>query len=113
MTDRETLGALAERCEAASGPDAALDAAIGACMNVLGWHAADCLIRPTASLDAAMTLVPESFKVHEFEQQGAYHWRWRCWLLRPDDAEGIAHAWEPAIALTAAALRARAATLPA
>lgn len=61
-----------------------------------------------AYLSAAFMLVPKFFKVNEFEQQGAYNWRWRCWLLRPIDAEGIAHAYAPALALCAAALRAEA-----
>lgn len=65
----------------------------------------------TASLDAAMALVPEGFKVNEFFQQSQYDWRWRCWLLRPMDAESYGHSFQPALAITAAALRAHASAM--
>jgi hypothetical protein len=116
MTDPTTLIALAERCEQAAGPDRELDIAIAA---GLGWP--DGRYSPpilpfervrlprhyTDSLDTAVTLVPEG-------------WRWwihsspfaRCWLVADDQIIGIAQPEKcatPALALCAAALRARAA----
>lgn len=78
-TDRATLLALAERCEAATGPDRELDGDIWRTVN--GWSEGDGAImcgtwhrrdpddtvafepppESTASLDAAKTLVPEGW----------------------------------------------------
>jgi hypothetical protein len=99
--DKNNLVKLAERCEAAVGPDRELDADI--CIAALGWSeipseegdwrslkgpsgrinvtrngsnggfAGDKLPKFTASLDAAMTLVPEG-------------WRWIMRQARPDKA---------------------------
>jgi hypothetical protein len=57
----------------------------------------------TASLDAAMTLVPEEcdFGVGSFDDSVKLPWAW----VRTDETEG--HAATPALALTAAALLAR------
>ena len=121
----ETCNLLADRCEGATGPDRELDVTI--LTTVMGyrdvhgdgrmfdrgndgyWWVDDCSIQqlpsPTASLDAAMTLIPESFD----------------WMLgRTNDGLTI-HAEvggrgdqfmrfgeTPALALCAAALRARA-----
>jgi hypothetical protein len=132
------LLALAERVEAASGPDRELDVAIwrGITPNhealrkrwAGSWTHADVQARKeaacelknapdfTASLDAAMTLVPEGW----------------CWAVRNglstayaemadepfietahEKATGVdSCARSPALALTAAALRARAASTP-
>lgn len=105
MTNPTTLLALAERCEQAAGPDRELDFAIAA---GVGWPDSPNLHqharRYTESLDAAVTLVPEG-------------WRWFV------DSVGFAHVYKdsivgasdikagakPALALCAAALRARAA----
>lgn len=67
MSEDQKLIELAERCEAATGPDRELDAAIAL---LHGWtvHKGDNWIGPhgqisvpefTGSLDAALTLVPE------------------------------------------------------
>jgi hypothetical protein len=53
------LIALAERCEAAEGPDIDLDLAISEATKAWKTQATWRQFRPTASLDAAMTLVPE------------------------------------------------------
>lgn len=99
------LNELADRVEAATGPNFELERQI---WIAIGSPA----IRPipvyTASLDAAMTLVPESW--YRVEQQQTREGAWaKVTLLEkgftPAD-EG--HAATPALALTAAALRARA-----
>ena len=135
MTDPTTLLALAERCEQAAGPDRELDVAIA---RALDWkplyrddyskwwppaavedsrarkrsilhHPTQPLPKFTASLDAAVTLVPEG-------------WKWwidsspfgRCWLVADDQIIDKAQSEKcatPAVALCAAALRARAAML--
>jgi len=105
MTDRTTLLALAERCEQAAGPDRELDARIyilitGGSADDADYAATDpdvtCNPPPyTASLDAAVTLVPEG-----------------CgWMVMSSAAKvGVwpSHGATPALALCAAALRARA-----
>ena len=133
MTDPTTLLALAERCEQAAGPDRELDAEIAWMLTAqdrkrLGppdlrreiWHAG--LPTPawvlfenvssfhpayTASLDAAVTLVPEGWTWGRFHSGTV-----ECMTLNgPDNSilvergEGIS----TALALCAAALRARAA----
>ncbi len=111
MTDPITLLALAERCEQAAGPDKELDFTIDNFMLKHGPEA-DRIRNPryvlpyTTSLDAAVTLVPEG-------------WRWwvnsspfgRCWLVANDQIADKAQSEKcatPALALCAAALRARA-----
>lgn len=109
------LLALADLIERASGPDRELDAAIGGAMHKRGWHAADCLGNFTASLDAAMTLVPEGwfltldrYILSDVPQRGS----WRVWLkfVHPTDQveKHFARCDTPALAVTAAALRTRA-----
>jgi hypothetical protein len=151
MTD---LLKLAERCEAATGPDRKLDCEI---LVALDWRAPDWeegeptakaladklgvawladraaeggmsiwryLPRPTASLDAAMTLVPEendSWSLMKWPQDGKPTFRATVsWTVKSShkNASGPyvmhkphvrrAEAATPALALCAAALRARA-----
>jgi hypothetical protein len=133
MTDRATLLALAERCEQAAGPERELDVAIA---RALDWkplyrddysqwwppaavadarerkrsilhHPTQPLPMFTASLDAAVTLVPEGWTWGRFHSGTV-----ECMTLNgPDNSilvergEGIS----TALALCAAALRARAA----
>ena len=129
MTDRATLLALAERCEQAAGPCASLDFAIalaagyrfekakfekrkwwrdskGVTCSALATDGAP--PRFTASLDAAVTLVPEDWTWARF-----YGGIVECGTENGPDGsilfergEGIS----PALALCAAALRARAET---
>jgi len=110
---------LAERVEKAEGPDEDLDQAIG----TLLWqdqtdeeprNVFDCYQRYTASLDAAMTLVPEG--AAWTAQQGMDPDRTAFGAVTlPSPAPDIpppdfqVFAATPALALTAAALRARAA----
>ncbi len=118
------LEALAERCEQASGPDRELDIAI--LTTVLGyrdvhgdgnlfdrgndgyWFVDDCSIHqlpsPTASLDAAMTLVPEPHKWSITAAHGDD--RWQAWVWSINYGPNWYEAATPALALTAAALRA-------
>lgn len=133
MTDPEKLAALAERCEAASGPDRELDAEIG---SVMRWqpygpdhwaNASDLEFRPTAggwmrcqrgddaslawpaplytaSLDAAMSLVPDECLAQVWrglDGEGSA----TCSPLKRINLPRI-FAATPAIALCAAALRA-------
>ena len=119
MTAPELL-ALAERCEAATGPDREIDhdvaVAVGAqarngSINIAAYY--------TASIDAAMMLVPEWWAIE----------RWQIWPGQPsalrivethlgDDGQRwhggkdrtlSAQATTPALAIAAAAIRARAA----
>jgi hypothetical protein len=99
-----TLLELAERCEKATGPDFDLSFAI--------WQAAIEPIAPssrqpdyTASLDAAMTLVPEGAELVTLVLINSAG---RMPSAGIDGGEHISHAATPALALCAAALRARA-----
>lgn len=117
--DRDTLLNLAARVEAAAGPDRALDAEIAL---AIGWHNSRvCELwtdergrhwpqgpcQWTASLDAAVALVPAGWtwcRYHNGDVEVGMPW---------DDRHqrGMnlqAKAATPALALTAAALRARA-----
>ena len=136
MSNQNTLQALAEDCKWATGPDRELDADIEACLTgrvthprALGWtfEAQDTELklarlvdiqfisraaRPappyTASLDAALTLVPDG-------------WRWAVSTTNDDPPCAFGHSpdksfWiedtpaeTPALALCVFALRARAA----
>jgi hypothetical protein len=136
MTDPTTLLALAERCEQADGPDRELDAEIEACLTsrvthplAPGWtfEAQNCewklarlaeikfisrASRPaphyTASLDAAVMLVPEGCGYDFGKNLLGYAWGG---VTMPDHNEIEISADTPALALCAAALRARAAML--
>jgi hypothetical protein len=102
-----TLLELAERCEKATGPDDALD-----------WAAAEAIgcapgLPYSASLDAAMTLVPDGY------EWGCGSWGnpdtdgpWAWCATRQQSADNdldYGKAATPALALCAAALKARAA----
>jgi hypothetical protein len=105
MTDRKTLLALAERIEGLTGPDRHFD------WLVYGCDAAadpECIEAPfyTESLDAAMSLVPKfAFwtvgygQTHPDEPLGGGQ-------VIVGEAEYYGEAATPALALTAAALRA-------
>ena len=119
---KDTLLALAERCEEATGPDRELDRDI--CCAVQ-----DCAGRPvpallpgafTASLDAAMTLVDLEVGAdgnghaafpYLFRKSRDYGrtLRWGCWIMQTPNRV-MAEAATPALALCAAALRALATT---
>lgn len=101
------LLALAERCEAASGPDRELDKAIWliAPDQLFEFHSARSYY--TSSLDAAMTLVPE----HDIDFQSRQRRSYAAVSFTPVNGfeqRGEGWAATPALALTAAALRARA-----
>jgi hypothetical protein len=104
MTNPTTLLALAERCEQAAGPDQ--KAAMLAVVDALGLpsdqhYRAVRMIEIGAYESAAITLVPEGW-FWEVRDDGV------AWVTRPDGGmPGTAAA--PALALGAAALRARAA----
>lgn len=137
MTDRATLLALAERCETAEGPDRELEYAIfralhpkyagpewkpyaGGLRHVGDSSDARSLPPPhltpsrfTASLDTAVTLVPEGWKwtLHSADAAGP-----PCAYCVPDMGRLPWPLWvnditaaTPTLALCAAALRARAA----
>lgn len=111
MTD---LMELASRVEAGEGPDRELDSDIARwLMRHLNWHSADCLGRYTASIDDAMTLVPEGWTYIQIEQCArdlpGQHCRASVErLVEEGDEREAGYAATPALALTAAALRARA-----
>jgi hypothetical protein len=104
----DELVALAERCEHATGPDRELDCAI---LVAIDWRYNSAwrhLPRLTASLDAAMTLVPEGWWVQQLTQS---HNRDATWVsLHSDTPAPVVQtsARADALALCAAALRARA-----
>jgi hypothetical protein len=112
MTDRATLLALAARCEQAAGPDAGLDLAMWTTfLDTPGFQP----LSPwrtdyTASLDAAVTLVPEGW-IYELGRGESGTSRALC---RMSDERGIWTGWAvaatAALALCATALRAMAAT---
>jgi hypothetical protein len=133
MSDRETFEALAARCEKATGPDRELDADI-CCVGPLtdavwvsgataslnrigmvtrhfdgGGHGT--LVSPgyTASVDAALALVPEGalFDVGHAgdDKPGVF----QSTIMPSKGKTEYAEATAPALALCAAALRARAA----
>jgi hypothetical protein len=118
------LRELAERCEKATRPDRELDEAIALALGRRPDFAADWGARGherttyeqfTVSLDAAMTLIPddadasgERFKVEGWNDNGVYpdHVKASAWVA---GAQRV-YAATPALALCAAALRARSAT---
>lgn len=104
---------LAERVEALEGPDREVDAEIAEtywrynCRNPI-W---DCgpVAAYTASLDAAMSLVPEGFciwQMGEVPDNSPRAWFANLWAEGKDEPERICEAATAALALTAAALRA-------
>lgn len=118
------LGALALRCEQATGPDRALDVGIKEALGHPWDHSADWGPRGsespvaypyTASLDAAMSLVPEGWWLNQLEEYNQRTWnavlrgprsdvqRLYAYARRSGASNGIATA---ALALCAAALRA-------
>lgn len=129
MTTESELIALAERCEAATGPDRELDEAIAV---LVGKDSRTGPIHPslaprgyydgpsyTASIDAALSLVPEGFSWAVGSAEDGGH---ATVSKMPEDDEAYSggrlpapevmthgYAATPALALTAAALRARAA----
>lgn len=130
MADRATLLALAERCETATGPDRELDGAIYIAVLIpaeragridqnggfVGWWPKDGpyvgareVPAYTASLDAALTLVPEGWHWSADSRRFGYV-RGRGPQDGAPDPEGWARGTAtPALALCAAALRALAA----
>jgi hypothetical protein len=105
------LLALAEQCEMMAGPEWMMDCSIA---SVIGWPAAVTRKPYTASLDAAMALVPEDYGWRLWmpaASQSADGDRPRVTLWKPvrSYAPRDTDAATPALALCAAALRARAA----
>lgn len=119
MTDLNTLASMVE---ALDGPDRKLDLEIVAIVRA-GMRHPDFIAPPayTESLDAAMTLVPEGWAVeragwHSILEPYAGFELWQftecddgAWRHGGDDAIATGNAITPALALTAAALRSRAA----
>lgn len=132
MPNRDELIALAERCEAATGPDRALDATIVATVRIGTEHEwaykhpawiSDSSGRVhlekngpsfsaaayTASLDAAMTLVPEGWLTERATQDfdGA-EWHWSIYPAFKHGNRVWGQAGSAPLALAAASLRAHA-----
>ena len=127
---------LAAACEAATGPDRELDIAIAEAIGIVpaSYERAVCHGKPmmyywsvsdshaphiipdkfTASLDAAVSLMPEGWRVASLFQRNCRlpNWIWKAELWHPEadqNVRGIArNADLAALALCAAALRARA-----
>jgi hypothetical protein len=112
MSRKDELLALAERVEALTGPDWEVDAQVGRYfaaqfLGYVPWEPQTGCAKFTASLDVAMSLVPEGWRWH------SYYWPRKdeprlMSLVTNRPHAGIAHgkAATPALALTAAALRA-------
>ena len=116
-TIAKRLLALAERCEKVEGPDHGLDTDISVCLagdpDKHDWRNHTWLAY-SASLDAAMTLIPEGWRLANFGEtviEGNDPWNARVLEKRFDGRGGRAEgdAATPALALCAASLRARAA----
>ena len=109
--NRATLLALAERVEAATGADNGIDSEIHhAVLNGVGVGSYGAQPTYTASLDAAMSLVPsgiwtgEKWNVECWDTSGVHapHVRATAWV----NGSQRVYAATPALALTAACLRA-------
>lgn len=109
---------LAKRCEAAEGPSISLGRAITIAAGMSEVEVDRRIERglwrnPTASLDAAVTLVPEGLAWTT--GQNVHHWYWQTGVNRlnedgaPESVSCSGPARTPALAICAAALRARAA----
>lgn len=114
---RAALLALAERCEAATGPDRELDRLLIP-PELHGtpapyWSVNDCgdavPANFTASIDAALTLVPEGWERIQQEQVRMSDGSIRCWASVDSWPASPKRCATPALAICAAALRARAA----
>jgi hypothetical protein len=110
-----TLNELAERCEKATGPDRELALSILCAVDPEHWtmgcnpSARD----PTASLDAAISLVPEGWTYQAYQGPSGQPHKWTLRTIADGDAyytEREGKAATPALALCAAALRARGAS---
>jgi len=114
MPVNERLLELASRCEQATGPDRELDIAIAE--KVLGWGKWPKGPAPkvTASLDAAMTLVPEDGRIElksEFSDGPDTPLEWWAALAPGYMQQRVrTEGRTAALALCAAALKARAST---
>lgn len=120
QTPAGVLDGLALRCEAATGADRDTDWRIQKALGIGNWPDVEMwppfcvgsradkeIPRYTASLDAAMTLVPEGWHTKlALEDRHSHSWRWD--LRGGFGFDAGARAATPALALTAAALRARA-----
>jgi hypothetical protein len=108
MSNRDELLALAERVEALDGPDRDVDAAVAKIIGhaLLTWRIdgkRDTTARAfTASLDAAMSLVPEGWGFVVGVRNGPFADCFDPQLYPNQECEAAT----PALALTAAALRA-------
>jgi hypothetical protein len=97
---------LAVRCEQATGPDRELDARLHV-IREDGFGHRDQAPDYTASIDAALSLVPEGWRIRDF---GDWEDRWLITLMNEDTCDtvgGRSGRGQPALALCAAALRAR------
>jgi len=114
MTSKDELRALADRVEGLAGPDRAADHWIFMATAQRDaanyWHPTEGH-RYTASLDAAMSLVPtDAFWRVGHDGEGPDPSDFRADVLLVPGARHIARSATPALALTAAALRAIAET---
>jgi hypothetical protein len=111
--DAAEIVRLAERVEQATGADRELDEAIAAFIQDDEEARSDecpslCMKPFTASLDAAVVVVPDGWYTF-LAGQDRHSGRWRWELRGGYGFQRSARANTPALALTAAALRARAA----
>jgi hypothetical protein len=111
MVDKERLVELAERCEAATGPDRLFDAEIYVALDgerenvdalAINGQVGSWVPEFTASLDAAMQLVPEGWDSSLHANVGEQS-RARVYSSAGDSR--WSYASTPALALCAAALR--------
>jgi len=110
-----TLHELATRAEQAEGANYALDVEISDAIWRMKWgkrRPKDIKVQPyTASLDAAMMLVPEGWviwQMGEYRDISPLIWHATLWQRDADNPGPCCYGTTPALALTAAALRAMA-----
>lgn len=100
---------LIERLEQAEAPSRELDLAVA---EYVGNHSSASFPRYTASLDAALELVPEEWRIYALQQMSVSKDEWFAGLDRrmpKGGGENVVnnYAPTPVLALTIAALRAR------
>jgi len=101
--DREADAEIARACGAEYGPKS------GWCDNESGdyWTVENCALHYTASLDVAMSLVPEGYGYEVRSMDGLERHIAGCFFDDTGEPDFWAQAATPAIALCAAALKAR------
>lgn len=106
MTSAELLD-LAARCEQAKGADVNIDRDIATAKGLGRWFASgNRLWRPTLSLDVALDLIPSSLRVVTISEIASGEWAAKLGYRDKPGGFPCSPGASPALAVTAAALRA-------